>query len=257
MSAVPPSDISQPPSLPREGAPAVAPAPVLVPTGSGLVDRVYREILASITAGEFREGDKLPTELALAERFDASRPTIREALARLRADGVVSTRQGSGTIVTRRPDPDFPRFAPLETLSDVQRCFDFRIVVESGAAALAATAASEADLAQVERCYRQLDQVIAQRTVGAGEDFEFHLAVARASGNQFFVTAIASMQAQVLVSMSLMRNLSLSKKSDERQALVQAEHQQVLHALQRRDPQAAGAAMRAHLENARRRMFGN
>ena len=73
--------------------------------------------------------------------------------------------------------------------------------VWSGAAALAATAASEADLAQEEQCFRQLDEVIAQRTVGANEDFDFHLAVARASGNQFFVTAIASMQAQVLVSM--------------------------------------------------------
>lgn len=223
--------------------------------GTGLVDRVYREILGSIVAGEFKEGDKLPTELALTARFDASRPTIREALSRLRADGITSTRQGSGTFVTRRPDPDMPRFTPLENLSDVQRCFDFREVVESGAAALAATMATEADLALVERCYGQLDQVIADRAVGAGEDFDFHLAVARASGNQFFISAIASMQAQVLVSMNLMRNLSLLK-SVERQKLVQVEHQRVLDALRRRDPTAAGEAMRSHLENARNRMFG-
>ena len=101
--------------------------------GVGLVDRVYREILGAIMSGEFAEGDKLPTELALTERFTASRPTIREALSRLRADGITSTRQGSGTVVKRRPDPDLPRFAPLETLSDLQRCYDFRIVVESGA----------------------------------------------------------------------------------------------------------------------------
>jgi DNA-binding FadR family transcriptional regulator len=107
--------------------------------GTGLVDRVYREILGSIVAGEFKEGDQLPTEQALTLRFAASRPTIREALSRLRADGITSTRRGAGTFVTRRPDPDLPRFAPLETLSDLQRCFDFRIVVESGAAALAAT----------------------------------------------------------------------------------------------------------------------
>jgi len=69
--------------------------------GTGLVDRVYREILGSIMAGEFQEGDKLPTELALTARFTASRPTIREALSRLRADGITSTRQGSGTFVMR------------------------------------------------------------------------------------------------------------------------------------------------------------
>ena len=223
--------------------------------GTGLVDRVYREILGSIVTGEFKEGDKLPTELALTERFEASRPTIREALARLRADGITSTRQGSGTFVTRRPDPDVPRFTPLESLSDVQRCFDFRIVVESGAAALAASMASDADLVRIVRCCEQLDQVIANQAVGASEDFDFHLAVARASGNQFFTSAIASMQAQVLVSMNLMRNLSLLK-SIERQKLVQVEHEAVLAALQRRDGPAAGQAMRSHLEHARNRLFG-
>jgi DNA-binding FadR family transcriptional regulator len=225
------------------------------PLGTGLVDRVYREILGSVVAGEFKEGDKLPTELALTQRFDASRPTIREALSRLRADGITSTRQGSGTFVTRRPDPDLPRFTPLETLSDVQRCFEFRIVVESGAAALAATMTSEAGLSQVVRCFEQLDRVIADQAVGAGEDFDFHLAVARASGNQFFISAIASMQTQVLVSMNLMRNLSLLK-SVERQKLVQVEHERVLAALRQRDARAAGDAMRTHLENARNRMFG-
>lgn len=223
--------------------------------GTGLVDRVYREILGSIMAGEFAEGDKLPTELALTERFTASRPTIREALSRLRADGITSTRQGSGTFVTRRPDPDLLRFTPLETISDVQRCFDFRIVTESGAAALAATMASEADLAEIEQRYRQLDAIIAEQSLGSREDFDFHLAVARATRNQFFVSAIAQMQEQVLVSMTLMRNLSLVK-SVERQKLVQAEHEVVLAALKRRDAEAAGAGMRAHLENARNRMFG-
>jgi GntR family transcriptional repressor for pyruvate dehydrogenase complex len=223
--------------------------------GVGLVDRVYREILGAIMSGEFAEGDKLPTELALTERFTASRPTIREALSRLRADGITSTRQGSGTVVKRRPDPDLPRFTPLETISDVQRCFDFRIVVESGAAALAATEASDAALDEVEQRFRELDKVIAEQTLGSGEDFDFHLAVARASGNQFFVSAIASMREQVLVSMTLMRNLSLLK-SVERQRLVQAEHEVILSALKRRDAEAAGLAMRRHLENARDRMFG-
>jgi len=235
-------------------SPSPSPGPGPGP-GTGLVDRVYREILASIVAGEFNEGDQLPTEQALTARFAASRPTIREALSRLRADGITSTRRGAGTFVTRRPDPDLPRFAPLETLSDLQRCWDFRIVVESGAAAVAATTATETELAEVEKGFERLDTVIREGVVGAGEDFDFHLAVARASRNQFFISAIASMQPQVLVSMNLMRSLSLIK-SVERQILVQAEHALVLDALRRRDAVAAGQAMREHLENARNRMFG-
>jgi GntR family transcriptional repressor for pyruvate dehydrogenase complex len=244
---------------------------------TGLVDRVYREILGSIIRGELTEGgkppveqavnesraarpnasrwDKLPTEQALTERFTASRPTIREALSRLRADGIITSRQGSGTYVTRQPDPDIPRFAPLESISDLRRCFDFRIAVESGAAALAAEQADEGDLTEISRTFVHLNTVVAEQSVGAQEDFEFHLAIAKASKNQFFVSAISSMQEQLLVSMNLMRNLSLLKSGD-RQKKVQAEHEAILLALQRRDAEAAAQAMRAHLEGARDRMFG-
>ena len=99
----------------------------------GLADRVYRELLAQIIAGQWREGDRLSTEQALAEQFNTSRPTVREALSRLRADGIVTSRQGAGTFVVRRPDPDLPRFMPLESMSDLRRVLEFRAVVESGA----------------------------------------------------------------------------------------------------------------------------
>ncbi|VTU15992.1 FadR/GntR family transcriptional regulator [Variovorax sp. PBL-E5] len=222
---------------------------------TGLVDRVYREILGSIGETGFTEGQKLPTEQALAEKFSTSRPTIREALSRLRADGIIATRQGSGTVVVKRPDPDLPLFAPLETISDIQRCYEFRIVTEPGAAALAASVADDADLAEIERRFRLLDTVISEQALGVDEDFEFHLAIARATKNQFFTSVIASMQPQVLFSMNLMRSLSLFK-SAERQKLVQAEHEAVLRALQKRDARAASHAMKLHLERARDRMFG-
>lgn len=222
---------------------------------SSLADRVYSDILARIVKGEFAEGQKLLTEQALAERFAASRPTIREALSRLRADGIIATRQGSGTRVVRRPDPDVLRFAPLETISDIQRCYEFRIVTESGAAALAATMADEADLTNIERRFRQLDTVITEHTLGVQEDFDFHLAVAQASKNPFFVSVIASMRTQVVFSMNLMRNLSLLKTM-ERRKLVQTEHEVIVQALRRHDAPGAAAAMRTHLERARDRMFG-
>lgn len=221
----------------------------------GLVDRVYSEILGLVVDGEYTEGQKLPTEQALTTRFEASRPTIREALSRLRADGIIATRQGSGTVVVKRPDPDLPRFTPLETISDIQRCYEFRIVTESGAAALAARMADEADLADLDRRFRKLDAVLSEDSLGVQEDYDFHVAIAKASKNQFFVSVIVSMQTQVLFSMNLMRNLSLVKTA-ERRRLVQDEHEAVLQALRQRDAQAASAAMRAHLERARDRMFG-
>jgi DNA-binding FadR family transcriptional regulator len=223
---------------------------------SGLADRIYSDILNSIIEGEFKEGDRLLTEHALAERFSTSRPTVREALARLRADGIIVTRRGSGTTVGRRPDPDVRRFAPLETLSDIRRCYEFRVVTEAGAAALAARHADDSDIAAIQAAWDELERVVETQGIGAKDDFAFHIAIARASKNQFFITVMTFIEEQVVFSMNLSRNLSLVK-TVERQRLVQAEHRAVLDAIRRKDPQAAGQAMRAHLENALERMFGS
>src|SRR5246500_1182300 len=160
---------------------------------SGLPDRIYGDILNRILEGEYKEGERLPTEHALAERFETSRPTVREALARLRADGIIMTRHGSGTTVARRPDPDVRRFAPLETLSDIRRCYEFRIVTEAGAAEQAAIKAEEDDIRAIQDAWDRLERVVeSQQGIGAHDDFAFHLAVARASRNQFFITMLSS-----------------------------------------------------------------
>ncbi|CDY75351.1 transcriptional regulator, GntR family protein [Caballeronia glathei] len=223
---------------------------------SGLADRIYSDILNSIMEGEFKEGDRLLTEHALAERFATSRPTVREALARLRADGIIVTRRGSGTTVGRRPDPDVRRFAPLETLSDIRRCYEFRVVTEAGAAELAALKADDSDILAIQQAFDELERVVETQGIGAKDDFAFHLAIARASKNQFFITVLSFIEEQVVFSMNLSRNLSLVK-TIERQRLVQAEHLEVLEAIRARDPARAGRAMRAHLENALDRMFGS
>jgi DNA-binding FadR family transcriptional regulator len=181
---------------------------------------------------------------------------VREALARLRADGIIVTRRGSGTTVGRRPDPDVRRFAPLETLSDIRRCYEFRVVTEAGAAALAARHADESDIAAIQAAWDELERVIETQGIGAKDDFALHLAIARASKNQFFITVMSFIEEQVVFSMNLSRNLSLVKTL-ERQRLVQAEHLEVLAAIRAHDPERAGRAMAAHLENALARMFGS
>ncbi|MDR3099200.1 MAG: FadR family transcriptional regulator [Paraburkholderia sp.] len=218
--------------------------------------RIYSDILNRIIEGEYKEGERLPTEHMLAERFATSRPTVREALAQLRADGIIATRHGSGTTVMRRPDPDVRRFAPLETLSDIRRCYEYRVVVEAGAAALAAQKADDADIAAIRHEWDNLQTLIETSGIGAKDDFAFHRAVARASKNQFFITALSGIQEQMVFSMNLSRNLSLVK-SIERQRVVQQEHLEVLEAIQARDVERASQAMRDHLERAVSRMFGS
>jgi GntR family transcriptional regulator, transcriptional repressor for pyruvate dehydrogenase complex len=129
-------------------------------------------------------------------------------------------------------------------------------VTESGAAELAALKADDDDIAAIEAAWVELERVVeSQQGIGASDDFAFHMAVARASKNQFFITVLSFMEEQIVVSMNLSRNLSLAK-TVERQRLVQREHREVLDAIKARNPARAGQAMKAHLENALDRMFG-
>ena len=97
-----------------------------------LCDRVYGDIVDRIIRREFAEGEKLPSEELLAKRHRVSRPIVREALARLREDGLIRSHRGAGSFVQLRPSRAMLDFAPLESLADIQRCFEFRIAVEGG-----------------------------------------------------------------------------------------------------------------------------
>ena len=145
---------------------------------------------------------------------------------------------------------------PLESMSDLRRVLEFRAVVESGAAALAAVAADDTDLERLRGALQRLEQAVQARTLGVDEDFEFHLAVAQATHNRFFVSVIASIQPHMEFGMNLLRNFSLHRTS-ERVVRVQSEHGDIVKAIAARDPAGAEQAMRTHLENTRQRMFGN
>jgi DNA-binding FadR family transcriptional regulator len=83
-------------------------------------------------------GDRLPSESRLCEVFGVSRPVVREAISRLQADGLVVTRHGAGTFVAKRPREEFLRLAPIGSLADLMRCYEYRIALEGEAASLAA-----------------------------------------------------------------------------------------------------------------------
>ncbi|MDR5838629.1 GntR family transcriptional regulator [Caballeronia sp. LZ034LL] len=223
---------------------------------AGLADRIYSDILNRIVEGEFKEGDRLLTEHALAERFATSRPTVREALARLRADGIIVTRRGSGTVVGRRPDPDARRFAPVETLSDIRRCYEFRLVMETGAAELAADKAEDSDLLALRLAWdRMATTVEAQEGIDAQDDFAFRLAVARTSRNPFFVTMLSLIEEQIVFTSNLSQTLS-PLHALVRQRLAQQELLEVLEAIEGHEGAKAAAAMDAHLRKSMERMFG-
>ena len=219
-----------------------------------LSDRLYAEISQLIVSGELPHGSKLPTEAALSARFRASRPVVREALARLRANGVIESRQGSGSYVRRQVAAPELRFAPLGSIDDLARWYDFRVVIESEAAYLAARDRDAAAVARIRSALQAFDREIAAGGTGDNNDFAFHMAVAEASRNAFFVETMASVRNQVLFSISLSRSLYWRRPAGRTRS-VAAEHRAVFEAIRDGDPDRARAAMRRHIANVRKRIF--
>ncbi|NKW92156.1 FadR family transcriptional regulator [Rhodobacteraceae bacterium R_SAG9] len=237
---------------------ATAKQPVKIATKSGrdrtLSDQVYEKILAMISKGETPVGAKLPTEHALSEQLEVSRPVLRQALKQLREDGVIVSRQGSGSFVQRRPEGAVLDFAPVGSIADIQRTFEFRAAIEGEAAYLAAQRRTDSDLSKMRALLTELDRCIREGELGVDTDEDFHEAICAASGNQYFSAARSSMKSNILTGLNLTRNLSLTKPQ-ERMEMVQREHYEIIDAIEKQDADAARIAMRAHVENARKRVF--
>jgi GntR family transcriptional regulator, transcriptional repressor for pyruvate dehydrogenase complex len=240
----------------RERMAADTPASdVIRPTVTGkLSDRVYDHVLGQIIVGIFPVNSRLPPETKLASQLDVSRPVVREALHRLREDGLIASRQGAGSFVIRCPAKNVYEFAPLQSIADIQRCFIFRISIEGEAAALAARDHDDEGLGRVKDALTVLDEVVKGGTVGVEEDIAFHRAIAEATGNRFFAETLTALHSQISIGIRLNRNLSLIQP---RQRIVggQREHRLVFEAIAGRDEAEARRTMRRHIENARKRVF--
>ena len=225
--------------------------------GAGsLPDRIYARVVEAILRGDFAPHNKLPTEEALSAQFGVSRPTVREALARLRSDGIIDSRRGAGSTVIRAPGTPVVAATPVKSLADIERYYAFRSCVEMGAAAGAAEFRDADDLEALQLAFEALNTAMEGGESGADEDVRFHLAIARASHNPFFVTTIDTTVAPIRQFIELARNVT-DKKSLARVRTTQAEHQAIVDAIVRRSPGDAAEAIRIHILNAKRRIFEN
>jgi len=221
---------------------------------STMSDSVYEELIQLIVQGEFEVGKKLPTENVLSKRLNVSRPILRRALKQLRNDDVIVSRQGSGSFVKKRPELAVLDFAPIGSIADIQRTFEFRAAVEGEAAYHCALRRTQDELSQIRTAIKMLDECIEQNKLGSDADVILHEAICRASHNHYFTSARNSLKPNILTGINLTRNLSLLKPR-ARLELVQKEHYLILDAIERQDAEAARSAMRSHLENARLRVF--
>ena len=215
-----------------------------------LTGRVVAELTAEIRAGALPAGSRLPTEAELMARFGVSRTVVREAVSRLRAAGLVEPQQGRGTFVLTRPSTARFEFgeATARTVPEIVELVEFRIGVEAEAAALAARRRTDRDLDRIRRAGDRCRDAMALPARSIQADFDFHQAVAQASGNRWFTDLLASLG-------PLMILIPKGRRTGGRTAdPVQAEHAAVTGAVAAGDPQAAAAAMRIHLINSAERV---
>jgi DNA-binding FadR family transcriptional regulator len=218
---------------------------------SRVADAIHREI----QEGRLKPGDRLPGELVLAGNFGVSRNVVREAIARLRSDGVVQSRQGVGAFVVRNAGSPILRI-DQETLNDralFGNVFELRATLETRAAGLAAKRADARQMGAITAALDRMRGVEKWADSGVDADLEFHRAVALATGNDFFARVAGFVSEHMRESIMATRK----RPSANLDAIVEitiAEHIAIHDAIAARSPVEAREAMQRHIVNAARRV---
>jgi GntR family transcriptional repressor for pyruvate dehydrogenase complex len=218
-----------------------------------LSDAVFDRIQRAIKSGAYAVDARLPTEHALAAEFQVSRPVVRDALQRLRDQGLIYSRQGAGSFVREQGLREPLGFGQMENLSDLQHCYDFRLTIEPEAAAMAAQRRTPEALARIKSALSLLRDATNRQAHRADADFMFHLSIAQASANPYFSTAMQALEEHIAVGMRF-HGISLRSTSDGLQHVF-TEHSAVFEAINASDPEAARTRMRDHLRGSRDRLF--
>jgi len=220
-----------------------------------LSERVVETLRAQVLSGEFPAGQKLPTETQMTEAFGVSRTVIREAIATLAADGLVEPRQGAGVFVLERPSPAQSAFS-IEIgnkISHALNVLEVRMGIEIESAALAAMRRNSAQLAEIQEAFFEFDRLLTLGQATGKTDFAFHRAIAAATNNPFYVDVLDALGMRAIPCDITSPWGTDSVLTREYQEGLQQEHLTILRAITAGDPDAARAAMRAHLSASQQR----
>ena len=219
-----------------------------------LSEEVSADLQRRIARGEIRPGNRLPTEKALGEAFGVSRAVVREAIARLKADGLIETRQGSGAFVVDAPKEINLRFwkgagPGLDELRDI---FELRAMVEGAVAELAAQRRDDDDLRAMSEHLKAMDDALKLGVDGAEADDKFHIAMARATHNSYIGRLVEFLGQHFSDSRKLAwHDTSLQLRLPQAS---QREHRALLDAIRQGDGETARRRALEHLRGAAGRL---
>ncbi|AQS47208.1 GntR family transcriptional regulator [Thioclava nitratireducens] len=217
-----------------------------------LPTRIATQFAKRIYDGVLKAGDKLPTEHAMSKTFGVSRTVVREAIAQLRNEGLVETRQGVGAFVVERT----ARQIRLEDGKKMDRhafneLYQVRVPLEMEAAALAAVHHTEAQMAALDAAMMGLSDIPDWGKSGVTADLDFHRIIAEATGNDYFVQFVTAISERISHVITIAR---AEGQLDDVIAWTIEEHGAICEAIRARNPAAARAAMQRHLVNSAERV---
>lgn len=221
-----------------------------------LAQEVMNDLMGKIRNGQYKPGEKLPTEPEVMAEQGVSRTVVREAISRLQAAGLVETRHGIGTFVlpaTSQP-PHPLDFSTVITIRDVLAMLELRISLETEAAGLAAVRRTEEQLQRMRDAVQAFEDGVSRGETSVEADYQFHLQIALATHNKYFEDFYRHLGTSTIPRTRLDTSQFSAEPGQSYLFRTNREHENILDAIARQDPQAASAAMRMHLTNSRERL---
>ena len=214
------------------------------------------DMTRKIMDGTLEPGSRLPTEAELCEQYEVSRTVVREAVARMRSDGLLESHQGRGMFVSERmPAQKFEiDETSLTSLPETISLLELRLSVEVEAAALCAQRRTDAEACEIRQLMERVDSHQSDpATVEIHYDFSFHLRIAQATKNPFFLSFLTFLE-PIIVPRYRLSTLVTKSLQDSYYDQIHAEHEAIVVAIENKDPVKARQAMRAHLLSSLDRM---
>jgi GntR family transcriptional regulator, transcriptional repressor for pyruvate dehydrogenase complex len=202
-----------------------------------------------ILSGRLKLGEQIKTEAELCEYYEVSRTVVREAIARLRSDGLLIAHQGRGVFVSEQPI--LPKFEisedDLSSLPETISMLELRMGVEIESAGLCAERATDKQIGTIRTLMEQVDSELKDpNAIRIHYDYEFHLAIAMATGNPVFHRFLKFLEPIIVPRYRLGSIVDVDFK-DQYYDLIHAEHLAIVEAIEARNPDAARVNMRLHL----------
>ncbi len=218
---------------------------------ASLADEVAGELRRRVLAGEVAPGEKLPSGSVLAASFGVSMSVIREAMSRLKHDGLIRIVQGAGAFVEAQTRSPAFRMDVDRQQDRLAWVFELRLAVEIEAAGLAAMRCTPQHIAQLREALSDMEAAFQAGAPGTDADARFHQIVAQATGNPLFVEMYAFLASHIAAAIDMAR-LNSTLQGTWREA--HDEHLQIFAALHAGDRLGAREAIQRHIRNAALRL---